>query len=233
MCFWRGKLSLCSVCLFFVKEIKQSQICIHNKSTKLNSKRIDKTLHTIALIINKDQAIQNQITRKQEQKLTFNSLTISLSYISFFFLCLSISLSTADDTEAAHAESVKFLTTDVMKSLNSSANDDYYRTSQSNLESTTSRRGASEPVDEMSHDLTDLARDAPLDGGESTFAGGNYSNLGASGRSPSPGTALSADSAELSSQNAAELAASQRQLVDALGQDNAERVVDRPLKQLG
>lgn len=117
-----------------------------------------------------------------------------------------------------------------MKSLNAAAaNDDYYRTSHSNLESSAGRgTRTSEAGDEMSHDLTDLARDAPLDGGESTFAGG-YSTLGA--RSPSPGTAQSADSAELA-RTAAELAAGQRQLLDALDGDNVEPV-DRPLRQLG
>lgn len=110
---------------------------------------------------------------------------------------------TADDT--AHAESVKFLTTDVMKNFNNMADD--YHTSQSNLNATGAglengaQRGAdshlqqqSQPIhsrsesrqqvgvlDEMSQDLTYLSRDAPLDGGESTFgAATSYSQLAGS-----------------------------------------------------
>lgn len=109
---------------------------------------------------------------------------------------------------------MKFLTTDVMRSFNSTnMADDNYNTSQSNLEQ---QRQDSAPLeqqrppsaarsdslghddegglgrgqqqasgrstriaDEMSQDLQYLSREAPLDGGESTF--GAYSTLGGAG----------------------------------------------------
>lgn len=89
---------------------------------------------------------------------------------------------TADDQ--AQPESVKFLTTDVMKKhFNQSMADDYHN-SQSNLTVDPNRQLASSRQqlmsDEMSHELTYLSREAPLDGGESTLAAPIYSQLGQS-----------------------------------------------------
>lgn len=76
-----------------------------------------------------------------------------------------------------------------MKDFNAtmSGADEQYHTSQSNLAaggtlsaqqtSGAHSRPQSQIADEMAHDLTYLSREAPLDGGESTF-GGAYSQLG-------------------------------------------------------
>lgn len=145
---------------------------------------------------------------------------------------ITISTDAADDTPA-HQETVRFLTTDVMRSFNNTMADDNYNTSQSNLNAAgatpateataaAARRQRSTDredelaameaehqqqmqqqhhvaprptriADEMSQDLQYLSREAPLDGGESTF--GAYSTLGGSQlhvqqqqlRTPTPG----------------------------------------------